>query len=82
MDYLQIVTTSNTITNLHTLQINATHAKPFHSVFTTRFPVTDLNNGDSSAFVLTSLLSGEYSTTALLLQLTNSQAGRHLTPTS
>jgi hypothetical protein len=42
----------------------------------------DLNNGDSSASVLTLLLSGLYPRTELLLQFANSQAGDHLTPTS
>jgi hypothetical protein len=81
----QIVTTSNynTIAYPHTLQITTTHAKPSQSAsFTSRFLVSDLNNGDSSASVLTSLLPGEYATTKILLQLTNSQAGGHLTPTS
>jgi hypothetical protein len=70
------------IVNLHTLQITRAQAKPSQSAFTSRFPVIDLNNGDSSASVLTSLLSGEYPTTELLLQLTNSQASGHLTPAS
>jgi hypothetical protein len=52
----------NAIPNLRSLHITTAHAKPFQSAFTSRFPVTDLNNGDSSAFVLTSLLSGEYPT--------------------
>jgi hypothetical protein len=54
IDHLQVVTTSNysTITNFHTLQITAAHAKSFLSDVTSRFPVTDLNNGDSSASVL------------------------------
>jgi hypothetical protein len=82
--YLDIVTTSNynTIANLHILQITEKHAKSSQSAFTSRFPVTYHNNGDSSASVLTPLLSCEYSTTPQLLQLTNSQAGGHLTPTS
>jgi hypothetical protein len=77
IDYLQIVTASNynTIASLHTLQITAVHAKPSQSASTSRFQVSDLNNGESSALVLTSLLSGEYPTTTLLLQLTKSQAG-------
>jgi hypothetical protein len=43
------------------------HAKisPACSVFTSRCLVTVLNNGDFSASVLTSLLSGEYPTTEL-----------------
>jgi hypothetical protein len=54
-----LVTTCNynTMTDLHTLQITvtATHAKPSQSAFSSRFPVMDLNNGDSSASVLMSL---------------------------
>jgi hypothetical protein len=53
--------------NLHTLQITIAHAKSSQSAFTSRFLVTDLNNVESSASVLTSLLSGEYSTTELTL---------------
>jgi hypothetical protein len=73
IDHLQIVTTRNynAIANCHTLQITAAHVKPLQSVFTCRFPVIDLNNGDSSASVLTLLLSGEYPTT-LLTALTRS----------
>jgi hypothetical protein len=84
IDHLQIITTSNyyIIANLHTLQITTAHAKSSQSAFTSCFPVMDLNNGDFSASVLTSLLSSEYPTTELLLHLTNSQAGSHLTPTS
>jgi hypothetical protein len=83
IDHLRMVTTSNynAVVNLHTLQITTAHAKPSHSAFTSRFLIMDLNTGDSSASVLTSLLSGKYPTTELLLQLTNSQAGSHLTPT-
>jgi hypothetical protein len=44
------------------LQITA-HAKSFQSaVFISHFLVTASNSGDSSTFVLTSLLSGEYPT--------------------
>jgi hypothetical protein len=80
----QVVTTYNynTIANLHTLQITGAHTQSSQSAFTSRFLVTDLNNADSSASVLTSLLSNKHPTTALLLQLTNSQPGSHLTPTS
>jgi hypothetical protein len=65
--YTQLVTTSNynAIANLHTLQITRAHAKFSQSSFTSHFLVTDFNNGDSSASVLTSLLSGEYATTEL-----------------
>jgi hypothetical protein len=84
IDHLQNVTTCNysAITDVHNLEIPPAHSKPSQSAFTSRFPVTDLNSGDSLASVLTSLLSGEYPTTALLFQLTNSQTGGHLTPTS
>jgi hypothetical protein len=67
---------------IHHLQIiTTTHTKPSQYVLVNRFPVTDPNNGDSSASVLMSLLSGEYPTTELFFQLTNSQSGGHLTPT-
>jgi hypothetical protein len=71
MDYLQILTTSNynTIANLHALQIATAHAKPSQSASTSRFSVTDHNNGDTSASVLTSLLSGEYLTNELNFNL-------------
>jgi hypothetical protein len=84
INHLQIIITTNydAIAVLHILQITTAQAKPSQSAFTSRFLVTDLNNGDSSASVLMSLLSGEYPTTTLLLQLTNSQADGHLTPTS
>jgi hypothetical protein len=84
IDHLQIATTSNysSVVNLYISQITTVHTKPSQSAFTSRLPVTDLNTGDSSACVLTSLLSGEYPTTELLLQLTNSQAGGPLTTTS
>jgi hypothetical protein len=63
----RLVTTCNynTITDLHSLQntVTATHAKSLQSAFNSRFPVMDLNNGESSAFVLMLLLSGEYPTT-------------------
>jgi hypothetical protein len=49
----------------YTLQITTAHAKSFQSaVFTSRSLDTAPNSGDSSASVLTSLLSGEYPTTA------------------
>jgi hypothetical protein len=65
IDHLEIVTISNhsAITNLHTLQITRARAKTSQSAFTSRFQITDLNNGDSSASVLTSLLSDAYLTT-------------------
>jgi hypothetical protein len=59
----------NATANLHTLQITTAHANPSQSAFTSHFPVTDLTNGDFSAYVLTSLLCGEYSTTELSLSL-------------
>jgi hypothetical protein len=60
IDHLQIVTTSNyiSIANLHTWQTTTAHAKSSQSAVTSRFPVTDLNNGDFSASVLTSLPTG------------------------
>jgi hypothetical protein len=63
IDRLHIVTTNNcnTIANSHTLRITA--ANPSHFAFTSRFQVTDLNNGDSSASMLTSVLSGEFPAT-------------------
>jgi hypothetical protein len=48
-------TTYSAITNLHTLQITRGQAKFSQSAFTSRFLVMDLNNGDSSASMLTSL---------------------------
>jgi hypothetical protein len=53
--YLQVV-----IVNPHILQITRAHAKSSQFSFTSRFLVTDLNNEDSSASVLTSLPPGEY----------------------
>jgi hypothetical protein len=60
----RLVTTLNysAITYLHTLQITTAQSKPSQSAFTRHFPVTDLNNGDFSASVLTSLLSSKYPT--------------------
>jgi hypothetical protein len=60
IDNLQIVTTSNysAITNLHAIQITIAHAKFSQPAFTSRYLVTDLNNGDSSASVLTLLSAG------------------------
>jgi hypothetical protein len=57
----------NAIAKLSTLQITRAHAKSSQFAFTSRFLVTDLNNENSSASVLTSLLSGEY----LAAQLTS-----------
>jgi hypothetical protein len=49
IDHLQIVATSNdgAIASLHTLQITGAHAKSSQSAFTSRFLVTDPNNGYS-----------------------------------
>jgi hypothetical protein len=60
IDHLQVVTTnnSNTFADLQILQITRAHAKSSQSAFTRRFLVTDINNGDSSAFVLKSLTAG------------------------
>jgi hypothetical protein len=46
----RLVTTLNysAIANRHTLQITAAYTNSFKSTVTSRFPVTDLNNGDSS----------------------------------
>jgi hypothetical protein len=62
-----LVTTGNDngVANPHTLQIARAHSKSSQFAFTRRFLVTDLNNGDSSASVLTSLLPGEYPATEL-----------------
>jgi hypothetical protein len=67
IDHLQIVTTSNYngIVNFHTLQITAAHVKPLQSALTSCFPVMDVNNGDSSASVVTLLRSSEYPTPLL-----------------
>jgi uncharacterized lipoprotein NlpE involved in copper resistance len=77
MDHLQIVTTSNykDIANQNTLQITTAHTKPSQSAFTSRFPVTDHNNGESPASVQTSLLSGEYHTN----ELTESESESYIT---
>jgi hypothetical protein len=67
----RLVTTLNysAIANLHTLQITTAHTEHSQSASTSRFPVMDLNNGDSSASVFASLLSGEYPTTQLSSKL-------------
>jgi hypothetical protein len=46
----RIVTTINysAIAHLHTSQITPAHARSFQSSFTSRYPVTGLNNGDVS----------------------------------
>jgi hypothetical protein len=50
IDHLQVVTSNNynIIAIFHTLQITTAHGKFFQAVFTCRFPVPDLTNGDSS----------------------------------
>jgi hypothetical protein len=55
--YMQLITASNysAIANVHTLYITSAHTKSSQSAFTSCFLVMDLNNGDSSASVLTSL---------------------------
>jgi hypothetical protein len=47
---LEVVTTNNynTIANFYTLQIATAHANSFQPAFTSRFQVTDINNGDFS----------------------------------
>jgi hypothetical protein len=58
---------ADTALSLISVLYQSLHAKssPGYSVFISRCLVTALNNGDSSASVLTSLLSGEYPTTEL-----------------
>jgi hypothetical protein len=72
------------VTDFHTLHITPAHAKSLahFSVFTRGFLVTASNDGYSSASVLNSSLNGGSLPTALVLQLTNSQAGGHFTPAS
>jgi hypothetical protein len=53
------------LANPHNSQITRAQAKSFQFASTSRFLVTDLNSEDSSAFVLTSVLSGEYPATEL-----------------
>jgi hypothetical protein len=55
--YTRLVSASNynTIADLHILQISRAYAKSFPSVFTSRFLITDHNNGDLSASVVTPL---------------------------
>jgi hypothetical protein len=52
--YTRLGTTNNysAIAELHNLQLTREHAKSSQSAFTSRFLVTDLNNGDSSASVV------------------------------
>jgi hypothetical protein len=58
----------------HISQITIAHMKSSQSAVTSRFLAKDLNNGDSSAPVLTSYLSTEYPTTGSDCQLTSSLA--------
>jgi hypothetical protein len=60
IDHLEIATTSNynAIANLIISQITTGHAKSSQSAFTGRFLVTDFNNEDSSASVVTPLSAG------------------------
>jgi hypothetical protein len=53
IEYLQVVTTSNcnTNANLNTLKITRIHDNSSQTSVTSRFPVTDLKNGGSSASV-------------------------------
>jgi hypothetical protein len=44
--------------HLHALHITRAHANSSQSAFTSRFLVTDLNNADSSASVVTLLPAG------------------------
>jgi hypothetical protein len=75
----RLVTTFNysAITCIHTLQITRAHAKSSQFAVTSRFLVTNLNNGDSSASMLTSLPAGYCSTTELLLQTVLLITSRH-----
>jgi hypothetical protein len=59
---LQIITELSFISSPYK---SLAHAESPQSALTRRFLATDFNNGDSSASVLTSLLSGEYPTTEL-----------------
>jgi hypothetical protein len=54
---LGTTSTCNAIADLHTSQITRVHAKSSQSAFTSRFLVTDLNNGDSSDSLVTLLPS-------------------------
>jgi hypothetical protein len=54
IDHLQVVTTRshNTLANSRTPQFTTAHTESFQSAVASRFPVTDLKNGDSSASIL------------------------------
>jgi hypothetical protein len=56
-------------TTLHTLRITTRQSSPACSVFTSRCLVTAFKNGGYSAYVITSLMSGEYPTTKLSTEL-------------
>jgi hypothetical protein len=76
---LTVIITSNCniIAKLHILHITTAHATPTQSAFTSRFPVTHLNNGDTSTSVLSRYCS------ANIPQLNScSKADGHLTPNS
>jgi hypothetical protein len=66
---LGTTSTHSAIADLHTLQIARAHAKSSQSALTSCFLVTDLNNGDSSASVLTLLPAGYHSTAELSTEL-------------
>jgi hypothetical protein len=53
-DRIEIAATRNVnaIANIRNLQITTAQAKLSQSAFTSPFPVTDINNGDSSASLL------------------------------
>jgi hypothetical protein len=59
---LEVITALSLISTLY----KSLHATSSHFSFTNRFLVTDLNNDDSSASLLTLLLAGEYLATELL----------------
>jgi hypothetical protein len=65
--YTRFLSTStyNAMANLHILKITRAHGKFCQSAFNGRFLVTDLNNGDSSASVITPLPAGYHSTTEI-----------------
>jgi hypothetical protein len=53
----QLQALNTAVADLHALRITTAHAKSSQSAFTSRFLVTDLNKGDSSASVITLLLA-------------------------
>jgi hypothetical protein len=81
IDHLQVVTTNNynTIADFHTKSSVSFHSSLLGNnsqqwlflcnSFTRRFLVTNLNNGDSSASVVTPLPAGYHSTTELSTEL-------------